>query len=135
MKLAFSTLGSPEWNIDTTISKAREYGFDAVEIRGLKGEFHIQSLPEFSTNAKETSKKFKNNNLTIPCFASTTFLFKPLLSNKKTQQQNIKEITEYSKLCYTFDSKYIRVFGGRIGDQNRDDAVKEAISTLTIWEK
>jgi sugar phosphate isomerase/epimerase len=130
MKLAFSTQGCLKWDIDTIVAKAVEYNFNGVEIRGLLGEFNIQSLPEFSTRSKETAKKFQDRNITIPCFGSTVFLFTPFQGQKKPVEENLKEIEEYAKLCHMFDSKYIRVFGGRIGNQKREDAINEAISTL-----
>ena len=38
MKLAFTTLGCPDWDLDTIISKAAEFGFDGVDFRGCRGE-------------------------------------------------------------------------------------------------
>jgi sugar phosphate isomerase/epimerase len=33
MKLSFSTLGCPDWTIEQIAAKAREYGYDGVELR------------------------------------------------------------------------------------------------------
>jgi len=38
VKLAFTTLGCPDWDLDTIISKAAEFGFDGVDFRGCRGE-------------------------------------------------------------------------------------------------
>ena len=40
MKRAFTTLGCPDWDIDTIAENARNMGFDGVELRGANGE-HI----------------------------------------------------------------------------------------------
>ena len=46
MKLGFSTLGCPDWPYATIVAKAREYGFDGFEIRGLMGEMDLLKVPE-----------------------------------------------------------------------------------------
>ena len=38
MKFAFSTLSAPKWDFHTIIAKAKEYGYDGVEIRGFLNE-------------------------------------------------------------------------------------------------
>lgn len=130
MKLAFSTLGCPDWNIETIITKATEYGYEAVEIRGLQGTFDIHTLPEFSSQAKNTAQKFKDANLKIPSFSTSICLFTPFFGPKKPLTKNLEEIERYAELCHIFDSQYIRVFGGRIGTQKRSEAVAEAVSIL-----
>ena len=46
MKLGFTTLGCPAWPYATVVAKAREYGFDGFEIRGLMGEMDLLKVPE-----------------------------------------------------------------------------------------
>lgn len=40
MKLAFATLGCPNWDLATIVRQAKTMGFDGVELRGIAGE-HI----------------------------------------------------------------------------------------------
>ena len=68
LKLAFTTLGCPQWDLDTIISKAVEYGYQGVDFRGYVGEMDIYKLPEFSTEVEKTIEKFKDANLEVPCF-------------------------------------------------------------------
>ena len=41
MKLGFTTLGCPDWPYATIVARAREYGFDGFEIRGMMGEMDV----------------------------------------------------------------------------------------------
>ena len=38
MKFAFSTIGCPNWDFETIVARAKEYGYDGVEIRGFLNE-------------------------------------------------------------------------------------------------
>ena len=38
MKLAFSTLGCPDWSWEEILATAKDMGFDAVEILGIAKE-------------------------------------------------------------------------------------------------
>ena len=49
MKLAFSTLGCPEWDLDTIIRAARKYGYDGIELRALAGSLDLLSSAELTT--------------------------------------------------------------------------------------
>ena len=60
MKLSFSTLGCPNWDLDTIINQTAEIGFDGIELRGILKELDIARLPEFSTRAKETVAKLED---------------------------------------------------------------------------
>lgn len=130
MKLSFTTNGCPDWDIDTIITRAKEYGYDAVDIRGLKGDLNTPQIPEFSTQARETAEKFRDADLPVPCFSTSIFLFTPLRSPRKPLKASLEEVKRYAELCQVFDSEYLRVFGGRIENLKRSDAVTEAASIL-----
>jgi len=120
LKLAFTTLGCPNWDIDTIIEKALEFGYNGVDFRGLLGKMEIYQLPEFSTDLSTTKKRFAEVSLEIPCFSSSVRLF---TTSKKELEKFLVELKEYGKLCNEFNTPYIRVFGGGIGDTSREDAV------------
>ena len=35
MKFAFSTVSCPKWDFDTIAARAKEYGYDGVEVRAV----------------------------------------------------------------------------------------------------
>ncbi|GIN55966.1 sugar phosphate isomerase/epimerase family protein [Lederbergia ruris] len=121
MKLAFTTLGCPEWNLDTIISKAVEFDYDGVDFRGYLGEMEIYKLPEFSSDIETTKRKFNEADLEIPCFSSSIRLF----TTSDSEVENFKEeLRQYGRLCQEFNTPYIRVFGGGIGDIPRQEAIQ-----------
>ena len=36
MKISFTTLGCPDWDLDTICRRGREYGYEGVDFRGLQ---------------------------------------------------------------------------------------------------
>ena len=127
MKLAFTTLGCPNWELDTIISKAVEYGYDGVDFRGYLGKMDIFNLPEFSTDLENTKKKFLDASLEIPCFSSSVRLF---TTSESELESFLEELRHYGRLCNEFGTPYIRVFGGNIGDTTREDAMKIVVNNV-----
>lgn len=123
MKLAFTTLGCPKWDLDTIITQAKKSGYDGVDFRGYQGELQVYKLPEFTSGARETAKRFADAGLEVPCFASSARVYaKPA--------EAIDEIRQYAAICKVFGSPLIRVFGGDTKNTPRPEAVKVAVRTL-----
>ncbi|MBN1672129.1 MAG: sugar phosphate isomerase/epimerase [Kiritimatiellae bacterium] len=127
MKLAFSTLGCPDWDMDTIIARAAEYEFDGVDFRGYMGEMNICTLPEFGDRAARTAQRFADAGLEVPCFSSSA----RLVSKAGTVPDGaLDEIKAYAALCPAFGARFIRVFGGAIGETPREQAIEAAAWTL-----
>jgi sugar phosphate isomerase/epimerase len=130
MKLSFTTLGCPEWPLDKIIASAVEYGFDAIDFRGLTGEMNIYKLPEFSEQVHQTLSQITDAGLRVSCFSSSVHLF-----SEENFEKNVQEITEFSKLCKIFGTRYIRAFGGKINDTDRDTAVQKVVTHVSAMAK
>ena len=59
MKIGFTTLGTPGWDLDTICERAKEYGFDGVDFRGIGEQIDITLLPEFTTGLAGTVAKLR----------------------------------------------------------------------------
>ena len=127
MKLAFTTLGCPKWNMDTIISKAVKYGFDGVDFRGYLGELNVYGLPEFTTEIKDTAKRFDDAGLEVPCFSSSVHVFS---RTSKELNASIEEVRAYAELCAHFQTPFIRVFGGSIGNTPRAEAINITVANI-----
>lgn len=125
MKLSFTTLGCPDWTLDQIIANASAYGFDAIDFRGLNGEMNIYTLPEFAGQAKQTMQRIKDAGLEVSCFSSSVHVF-----SEENYAKNLGEVTEYAKLCAMFGTRYIRVFGGKMGDTDRETAIRRVVSHI-----
>lgn len=126
MKLSFTTLGCPDWSLERIIDGAAKYGFDAIDFRGLSGEMNIYKLPEFSVNAANTRKQISDAGLQVSCFSSSVQLF-----SRENYAHNVQEVREYAKLCECFGTRYIRVFGGKIGATKREAAVQTVVDQVS----
>jgi sugar phosphate isomerase/epimerase len=127
MKLSFTTLGCPNWDLDTIISKAVEYGYQGVDFRGYLNELDIYKLDEFTKEIEVTKEKFQKAGLVIPCFSSSIKLF----TNKDEElEHSLQELDQYGRLCTIFNTPYIRVFGGQIGDTSRKEAIQKVLNNL-----
>ncbi|GAE86965.1 long-chain-fatty-acid-CoA ligase [Acetivibrio straminisolvens JCM 21531] len=71
MKIAFSTLGCPDFSWTDIYSMAKDFGFDGIEIRGLGNEiFAVKAQPFTESELPQTAKKLSELRLEIPCFSS-----------------------------------------------------------------
>lgn len=128
MKLAFTTLGCPAWDLVTIVSNAVAYGFDGVDFRGYLGELDIFKLPEFSTDLHHTAARFTEAGLEVPCFSSSVRAFCTTEEELKSATQEIKS---YSQICRAFGAPFIRIFGGSIGNTSRTEAIDIMADNLT----
>ncbi|NLL38624.1 MAG: AMP-binding protein [Clostridiales bacterium] len=107
MKLAFSTLGCPDFDWSDIYSIAKDFGFSGIEIRGL-GEniFSVNARPFRAENIEKTKELLKRLKLEIPCFSSGISLEDP-----KNAQQARAELRQYIELAASLNTPYVRVLG------------------------
>jgi len=110
MKLAFSTLGCPGWDLDTILNKGKEYGFDAVDFRGLQDEMVVPRAEAFSARLNETLKKFQGSGLQISCLSSSV---QCVPRDKESLKASMDELQLYLELASKVGSPYVRIFGGK----------------------
>jgi len=120
VNLAFTTLGCPKWDMDTIISKAVEYGFDGVDFRGYLGELKVYDLSEFTTDVRATANRFADIGLEVSCFSSSAHAFS---KTPEGLEAAIREVRSYAEICQHFQTPFIRIFGGAIGDTPRAQAI------------
>ncbi|RAP77749.1 sugar phosphate isomerase/epimerase family protein [Paenibacillus montanisoli] len=130
MKLSFTTLGCPDWPLEQIVERAAEYGFDAIDFRGMAGELNIYELPEFSDRLAHTRKLIGDAGLQISCFSSSVQLF-----SRERFESHLHEISAYARLCEQFDTRYIRVFGGGIGHTQRESAIQTVVHHVNEMAK
>lgn len=129
MKIAFSTLGCPDFSWPDIYSMAKDLGFDGIEIRGLGNEiFAVQAQPFTGDQLKHTIKKLSELRLQIPCLSSGC-----CLKYADKEDDNFKEIAEYIKLASKLRTPYIRILADQEPQPNGevdDDVVSKALQRL-----
>ncbi len=107
MKIAFSTLGCPDFDWPDIYSMAKDLGFDGIEIRGLgKDIFAVQAQPFTEHQLPNTVKKLTELRLEIPCLSSGC-----CLKFRDNDEKNCDEIIQYIDLAAKLKTPYIRVLG------------------------
>lgn len=71
MKFAFSTVGCPTWDFETIVARAREFGYDGVEIRGFLNESILTASNPFLIDPRKLRNTFADAGVEICCLASS----------------------------------------------------------------
>lgn len=107
MKLAFSTLGCPDFDWPDIYSMAKDFGFKGIEIRGLGDDiFSLYAKPFREDNLPRTIEQLKKKRLEIPCLSSGA-----VLSSVEDKMSTINEIRDYIDLAVKLGTPYIRILG------------------------
>ena len=112
MKLAFSTLGCPHWELREIIAAARRWGYDGVELRALGGSLDLLSRAEFAPAQLATTRAyFENEGLAICCVDTSCVFHSPDASERANQ---MKLALAHAKLAVKLGAPLIRVFPDKI---------------------
>ncbi len=124
MKIGFSSLVCPTWDLKTIVAKAAEFGFDGVELRGLRGDLRLPNIPELAGNPRATRKLFEAANVELVCLASScTFA-----ARKKDQLARSRaELECYIELASELGVPFVRMFAG---EQQKGDVREETLARV-----
>ena len=123
-RITFSTLACPNWQIETIIAKASEFGYDGIEWRGGP-QGHVQ--PEQPTAKKSLVRRLCSDaGLTsLAVTAYTSFVS----SSAEERQANVDELRHYADLAAELGATYVRTFLGELpGGTKLDSSIYENIS-------
>lgn len=105
MKLAFSTLGCPDWKFSEIYATAKDLGLAGVEIRGIANEMSAPRIKAFSPEQlPKTLEKLGEKNLEIPMLTSGAVLGDP-----EKVAAYVAEAKEYLDLAEKLGTPYVRV--------------------------
>ncbi len=130
MKIAFSTLGCPDFSWTDIYSMAKDLGFDGIEVRGLGNEiFAVRAQLFTESELPQTLKKLSELRLEIPCLSSGC-----CLKFKDQAEQNYEEIVQYITLAAKLGTPYVRILADlepQPGGPVDDEVVLAALRRLT----
>ena len=107
MKLSFTTLGCPEWDLDTICAKGGKYGYDGVDFRGLKETMDITQLPAFTSAVAETRRQLQDAGLEVSGISSSIRVCVP-----EKLEANVEEAQRSIPVAKGLGCGAVRVFGG-----------------------
>jgi sugar phosphate isomerase/epimerase len=110
--LAFSTLGCPRWDWSTILARAAQWGYAAIELRGLQGEMDLSKRVEFQgTRLTGSLKDLQALNLRISDLGASARMHE---SDPKARAAQLGEAKRFIDLAQRLGVPYIRVFGDRV---------------------
>ncbi|NCC49311.1 MAG: hypothetical protein EOM13_09700, partial [Clostridia bacterium] len=132
MKLAFSTLGCPEWSWVDIQAMARDLGFDGIEIRGLGQEIQAAKARPFTAEElPQTLARLRELNLSLTCFSSDC-----CLRDADRQRELLAEGFEYIDLAAASAVPYVRILGDlapEVQVEVDDQVVLRALRSLSDY--
>ena len=123
MKLTFSTLSCPGWELDRVLEYAVKYGFDGVDVRGLGGIMKTDDIVAFQPeNLLATKKAFAESGVKLLCIGTSCAFHDP-----KSFDSMVEEGKSALRLCAKLGVPYIRVFGNNIKTEQELTATVKGI--------
>lgn len=127
MKLAFSTLGCPDWTFKEITAMAKDFGFNGAEIRGVRSKMYAPDIKAFSDEFwSENKERLEKYKLEIPMLTSG-------ISVKTASENMLAEAKAYADLADKIGASYIRLLADdQIGPTTEvsDDIVAENIKKI-----
>jgi sugar phosphate isomerase/epimerase len=132
MKLAFSTLGCPDWDLAAIIRAARQFGYKGIELRALAGSLDLLSRPEFASSERaRTITRFEDGGIEICCVDTSGAFHSPDASERAIQ---VSIALAHAELAAKIGAPLIRVFPDKIqpGAQRVEtrDWIAESLRTV-----
>ena len=131
MKIAFSTLGCPDWDFNTVVERAKQYGYDGLEIRGILRQFDLVEVPELTSEAEKSRELLQENGIAIACISASSRFSS---QDEDEREANIESAKAHMDIARDFSAQCVRVFGGNIPDgverEKCEDYMAESLRKL-----
>jgi len=109
VKIAFSTLGCPDWCWNDTIAAAKDLGYDGVEIRGIEHQIYLPKAPQLMGKyLQKTEDHLKQIKLEFSCLTSACYL------HEDNFEARLEQGEAYIEMAHKVGVPFIRVLGDTI---------------------
>lgn len=111
MKLAFSSVACPGWDLATMVQKAKDLGYEGIELRGLQGQMNLALAPELASNPARIGDLMRETGIELVSLASSAAFHMP---ERDRIAANQAEVREYLDLARGLGCRFVRVQAGEI---------------------
>lgn len=127
LRLSFSTLGCPDWDLNRIMDFAVQYGYKGIEVRGLQRELDLTKCKEFNSASarKDTMKRMKSKGIQFINLGSSANLH---TSETVKRKQQIDEAKKFIDLANDLNCPYVRVFPNNFPKEQSKEATMELIT-------
>jgi sugar phosphate isomerase/epimerase len=110
MKFAFSTVGCPNWDFDALIARAREYGYDGVELRGFLNESVLTAANVFLTDPQKIRRTFADGGIDICCLASSI----AMTQHRRTDAKLARDLEMFIDTARAIGCPMVKIFDTQV---------------------
>lgn len=112
MKIGFSSLACPGWDLDTIVKQAAALGYQGVELRGLLGDLNLPLVPDLARHPDRVRALLAEQKVELVCLGSSASL---TAKKRADRAQSTRLMTEFAELAGRLGCPMVRVFAGEIG--------------------
>jgi sugar phosphate isomerase/epimerase len=112
MKLAFSTLGCPDWELREIVAAARKWGYNGVELRAVGGSLDLLSRVEFDRAQIATTRAYFADAGVEICCVDTSCVFHSTDRSERANQ--VRLALAHAEMATNLGARLIRVFPDKI---------------------
>jgi len=112
MKLAFSTLGCPNWDLEQVAQAARDFGYAGIELRAISGSLDLLNRPEFQPDAIAATRQMLGGQGLAVCCVDTSCTFDS--PDGSIRHEQVEIAVKHAELAAALGAPLIRVFPDRI---------------------
>lgn len=128
IKIGFSSLVCPGWDLHTIVAKASELGFDGFELRGLQGELNLPMVADLARHPEDVRGLCVEHGVelvSLGCSAALTERSPRVLAEQKAM------LAEFVELASRLGCPNVRIYLDRIprGD-DRHKTLPRAIDAI-----
>lgn len=126
MKLSYSTLSCPGWDLARIVEAAVASRYDAVDFRGYLDCVEVVDSPLFRGDAlREAAARIRDAGLAVSCLSSGAKMSAP---DAVARAKELDAMRRYADLCAPLGCRQVRIFGGAVA--GIADPVANAAETL-----
>jgi sugar phosphate isomerase/epimerase len=108
LPIAVSTLGCPKWDWGTIVKNTSQWGFAALELRGIQNQMDLPKCAEFSsTRLPGTLRDLAAVNLKISDLGASAQMHEP---DPAKRAKHMDEARRFIDLAHQMNAPYVRVF-------------------------
>ena len=127
MRLALSTLGCPEWDLERITETTVACGYDGVDVRGYLDEVDVTRHPLFTDSPEAVAAHLDEAGVSVSALGSSV-----RLCEADDRDEHVEEAQRFLTLAREVGVDRVRVFGG--GDPEVDAAELAATAAETMRE-
>lgn len=127
LRLSFSTLGCPDWDLNRIMDFAVQYGYKGIEVRGIQRELDLTKCKEFNSPSarKDTMRRIKSKGIQFINLGSSANLH---TAEAVKRLQQIDEAKRFIDLANDLNCPYVRVFPNNFPKEQSKEVTMDLIT-------